>query len=126
MRRFILSLTAIAGLVHSQAYAADDASARPTLPPSVEAFSNPPAEYADKLGSYKPLLQKADGTPIKTPDEWQQKRKEIKQYWQELMGPWPKLLEDPKVEILEEEKRGDILQQHLRLEIAPGRFTEDC
>jgi hypothetical protein len=42
------------------------------------------------------------------------------------MGPWPKLLESPTITVLEEEKRGDILQQHLRIEIAPGRHTEDC
>jgi hypothetical protein len=42
------------------------------------------------------------------------------------MGPWPALLERPKIEYLEKERRANFTQHHIRLETAPGRATEDA
>ena len=42
------------------------------------------------------------------------------------MGPWPEILKNPKREILNEERRGTITQQHIRMEVAPGKRTDDA
>ena len=36
------------------------------------------------------------------------------------MGPWPALIEKPKIEYLEKEHRDNFTQHHIRLEVAPG------
>jgi len=40
------------------------------------------------------------------------------------MGPWPLVLEHPKLETLSVTNRGDIVQRRVRLEIAPGQTGE--
>jgi pimeloyl-ACP methyl ester carboxylesterase len=40
------------------------------------------------------------------------------------MGPWPPLLEQPKIEILAATRRDNFTQQRIRLEIAPNRTGE--
>jgi dienelactone hydrolase len=89
-------------------------------------FFQPPAELADDFGSYKSPLLFSDGTPVKTAADWSRRRQEILGQWHELMGPWPEFLEKPKVEVLEEERRDGLTQQHVRIEIAPGKMTEDA
>jgi dienelactone hydrolase len=88
-------------------------------------FFRPPAEFANDLGTYKSPLTFADGRPVRNAEEWAKRRKEILKTWHEIMGPWPKLLDKPKIEYLERERRDNITQHHVRLEIAPDRMTED-
>ena len=40
-------------------------------------------------------------------------------------GPSPDLIEQPRVEYLEKERRDHLTQYHVRLEIAPGRTTDE-
>ena len=40
------------------------------------------------------------------------------------MGPWPKLIEHPKMDVLSQQRRGEILQQRVRVEIAPDQSAE--
>jgi hypothetical protein len=42
------------------------------------------------------------------------------------MGPWPPVIAKPRIESLAEERRENFTQRHLRLEIAPGRTTDDA
>ena len=58
----------------------------------LEPFAQPPAEFADKLGSYKSPLEFADGSIAKTPADWTRRRAEILKTWQERLGPWPPLV----------------------------------
>lgn len=68
----------------------------------------------------------ADGSPVKTPADWSSRRQEILKTWNELLGPWPPLLEKPKLEYLEKESRDNFTQHHVRIEVAPGRLTDDA
>src|SRR5262249_51162985 len=70
-------------------------------------FFRPPPEFADDLGSYRSPLKFADGSPVKSMEDWTKRRKEILKDWHEIMGPWPALIEKPKVEYLEKERRDD-------------------
>src|SRR5262249_39175868 len=68
-------------------------------------FWRPPVEFADQFGAYRSPLQFDDGTQVKTAADWPRRRKEIADAWHKLMGPWPPLLEKPKVEVLSESRR---------------------
>jgi dienelactone hydrolase len=52
--------------------------------------------------------------------DWQRRRAEILSTWHKIMGPWPSLIEKPRVETLKTTRRENILQHQLRVEIALG------
>jgi hypothetical protein len=108
-----------AGLAVPKASAADGAK---RLAP----FFRPPPELANDLGTYQSPLKFDDGRPVRDANDWQRRRQEILKTWHEIMGPWPALIEKPRIEYLEKERRDNFTQHHLRLEIAPGRTTEDA
>ena len=64
-------------------------------------FFKPPAEYANDFGTYRSPLVLADGRPVKTADQWQRRREEIRKFWFDSIGHWPPLIEKPAMEILE-------------------------
>jgi dienelactone hydrolase len=89
-------------------------------------FFRPPAELANDLGAYRSPLRFRDGSPIRTADDWARRRREIQETWHSFLGPWPPLIAKPRIEYLERERRDHVTQHHVRLEIAPGRTTEDA
>lgn len=95
-------------------------------PESLAPFFRPPAEFADDLGDFRSPLKFNDGSPVRTAAEWEKRRQEILKTWHDLMGPWPALIEKPKMERLGEERRETVTQHPLRLEVAPGKTTEDA
>jgi len=96
------------------------------LPDRLAAVSQPPKELASDFGAYKSPLKFADGSPVKTSKDWLKRRAEIRKTWHDAMGPWPPLLDNPKIEYLEKERRGNVTQHRVRIEVAPGRFTDDA
>ena len=98
----------------------------PPLSTVIAPLFQPPAEYAHNLGSLRSPFLFDNGSLVRTADDWRRRREEILKYWHEVMGPWPELIAQPRMETLAEEQRGDVTQRHLRLEIAPERFTEDA
>ena len=86
----------------------------------------PPAELANDLGVYRSPLRFRDGSPVRTADDWDKRRREIQRTWHGFMGTWPPLIEKPRIEYLERERRDHLTQHHVRLEIALGRTTEDA
>ena len=89
-------------------------------------FFRPPARYAGDAGSFRSPLKFLDGSPVRDAGDWVRRRREILRTWHEAMGPWPKLLEKPTIEYLEAERRDGLKQHHVRLEVAPGRTTDDA
>ena len=85
----------------------------------IAAFFQPPKELVDDLGDYRSPLVFDDGRPVRTPEDWQQRRKEILSFWHEALGPWPALIERPAVEVLQTEDREGLLQKKIRLQAAP-------
>ena len=86
----------------------------------------PPAEFARDFGAYKSPLVFDDGRKVKTADDWQLRRKEIRKTWHDALGAWPPLIEKPTIEYLEKERRDNITQWRVRIEIAPGRTSDDA
>ncbi len=84
----------------------------------------PPEKFAGDLGDYRPVLKFYDGRPVKTPADWQERRKEILGLWHQALGPWPPLLERPGIEYLEKEHTESFTRHKVRIEVAPGLTTE--
>src|SRR6185436_18845401 len=84
-------------------------------------FFQPPKEYAGRLGDYRTPLKFDDGSPVRSAAEWPRRREEIRRAWQGLMGPWPPLLEKPKLDVLGRSQRENFIQHRVRLKIAPNQ-----
>lgn len=95
-------------------------------PKEIAPFFQPPKELANDFGSLKSVLKFNDGTPVKTAADWAKRRQEILKTWHELMGPWPALIEKPKIEYLRKEQRENFTQCHLKIEVAPNKLTDDA
>jgi len=91
---------------------------------AITSFFSPPTELANDFGSYKSPLVSNDGRRVTTSADWPQRRREILAKWTELMGAWPPLIEKPKIEYLNQEKRENFIQHRVRLEIAPQQIEE--
>ncbi len=84
-----------------------------------------PAEFANDFGGLTSPLEFADGTAVKSAADWQKRREQIRKTWHDLMGPWPALIEKPKIEYLEKQARDNFTQHHIRIETAPNRLVDD-
>jgi len=91
----------------------------------LEKHFQPPAEMAGKLGPYRSPLQFADGTAVKSPDDWSRRRREILAAWQKRLGPWPPLVERPAVKRLESAQRDGYVQHHVHVQISPEGKVAD-
>jgi hypothetical protein len=93
------------------------------LPADLAPLFQPPAEYANQFGSFRSPLKFASGDEVKTPADWARRRKEIREHWFSIMGPWPPLLDKPQLTILDRITRENFTQSHIIVEIAPGRMS---
>jgi len=92
--------------------------------PALDTFLRPPPEFT-AAAEYQPsFLKFVDGTPVKTGAEWRRRRAEMAAEWHRIMGPWPTLLERPRLEILNSAARESFVQHRIRLEIARDQFIE--
>ncbi|MDY0170120.1 MAG: hypothetical protein RBS80_26485 [Thermoguttaceae bacterium] len=83
----------------------------------------PPEELADDFGEYRSPLEFYDGRPVRTAEDWAERREEILRRWHEMMGPWPEVIEEPEVEQLAAERRDNFMQYTVRFDLAPGHPT---
>ncbi|MGI9470330.1 MAG: sulfatase-like hydrolase/transferase [Rubripirellula sp.] len=88
-----------------------------TPPPSLSSFFQPPAEFVNRLGDYRSPLKHADGSKISTASDWSERRKQIRDEWQQKLGTWPPLIESPRVEQGKISRREQVTQRQLRLGI---------
>ncbi len=95
-------------------------------PPELAPYFSPPEQYRSDLGRYRSPLIFADGTLVGTAADWQRRREEILSTWHNIMGPWPPLIEQPRVEVVNEMRREGIAQQQLRIEVALGDEMVDA
>ena len=89
----------------------------------LEEFSRPPAEFRENLGDYRSPLIREDGSRVTAKEEWPARRAEIVEQWTALLGQWPEVITDPKVEVLQSESREDFVQETVRFLWTPDEFT---
>ncbi|MBN1590606.1 MAG: hypothetical protein JW888_13915 [Pirellulales bacterium] len=95
--------------------------AQPRTPPKeLVGFFRPAKRYRGCLGEYRSPLLFDDGRQVETAADWQRRRREILQTWHAAMGPWPALVDAPRVETIQTTRRGRVMQHRLRLGIALG------
>jgi len=106
--------------------AASSAAAGPgdAVPKPIASSFRPPPEFAGDYGRFRSPLTFYNGEPVKTAADWQRRRQEILARWHGMMGPWPPVIEKPKVEILRTDRREDFLQHQIRFEWLPGQMTD--
>src|SRR5262245_44811940 len=81
---------------------------------TIQPFFQPPAEFAGKFGPYRSPLLFNDGSPVRSAEEWPRRRTELLEMWQGLMGPWPAVVEKPKIEVLAKSRRENFTQLRVR------------
>ncbi|MHC4917501.1 MAG: alpha/beta hydrolase family protein [Planctomycetota bacterium] len=86
----------------------------------------PPKGYENDFGPHKPVMKFYDGKPVKTAEDWKRRREEIRAKWHEMMGPWPPLIEKPKVEYLSKEEKGTYTQHTVKVNLAPDQDPWTC
>ncbi len=84
----------------------------------------PPLEFRNDFGKYRSPLIFADGSRVKTPADWQRRRKEIFDQWQELLGRWPPLIRQPDTAVLRSTQRDGWIEHHVRFRWTPTQTTD--
>lgn len=86
----------------------------------IQPFFQPPAAFANDFGAYPSPLRFYDGRPVADAADWPRRRAEILALWHREMGPWPELVERPKIEFVSAETREGVVRHRINLEVAPG------
>ena len=89
----------------------------------IEPYFSSPGEFKNRFGDYRSPLKFHDGWTVKTPDEWTERREEILAKWNEMMGEWPPLIKNQKVEILEITHRENFTQHKIKFYWTPNEQT---
>ncbi|MBM79404.1 MAG: sialidase [Planctomycetaceae bacterium] len=89
----------------------------------IHQYFTPPAEWKGKLGTYWSPLKFADGSTVKSAEDWRRRRQEIITEWESYIGKWPPLITKPKVEVLESKRREDFTQHRVRFNWTPKEKT---
>lgn len=87
-------------------------------------YFSPPAEFDEKYGEYRSPLKFYNGRVVKTPRDWQERRKEILHHWHGLMGQWPPLLEHQELEITATSQEEGYTRYRVRFNWLPEESTE--
>ncbi len=103
----------------------DSPPAREALRQRLGKYVEPPTEFAGQLSPYRSPLKFADGTLVKSPEDWARRRGEILAMWQRRLGAWPPLVERPTVKLLESVEREGFVQQHVHVQISPEGNVAD-
>jgi dienelactone hydrolase len=90
----------------------------------IEPFFVSPDSYRGELGSYRSPLNFYDGRPVKTAKDWKERRKEILDRWNKMMGEWPPFLKDQKMKLIDTVKRDGFTQFRIRFKWMPNEETE--
>jgi len=115
----ILALVFIEFLMAVQLWAAES-----PLPSDIATYFQPPDKFAGKLGDYRSPLKFYDGHEVKTAADWPKRRAELLAKWHEVMGPWPELIEHPKLEILSSTNREGFTLHRVKVQYSAQQFHE--
>jgi len=84
----------------------------------------PPQQVPPPSRPLRPLLQKADGSPIKTLEEWKPVRAEIKQAWADFLGPLPSRPDSFDLKILKTDVLETVTRELVEYNVEPGRRVQ--
>ena len=90
----------------------------------IGSYSTPPEEFRGKYGDYRSPLIFYHGDTVKTKQEWQIRREEIRSRWMEMMGEWPPIIKNQQFEMVDTIQREDFTQHRVRFYWTPNEETE--
>lgn len=90
----------------------------------IATYFDPPAEYKNVYGDYRSPLLFYNGDTVKTKNDWQIRRAEIRSKWMGLMGEWPAIMTNQHVEIIDTVYREDFTQHAVQFYWTPNQQTE--
>lgn len=90
----------------------------------IASYFEPPTEYRDVYGKYRSPLLFYNGDTVKSKNDWQQRRAEIRSRWMNLMGEWPPIMTDQHLEIVDTVYRENFTQHTVRFYWTPNQQTE--
>lgn len=123
--RSFVCMMAIAGLCVSPSLFGDDSPARLALWQRLEKYTWPPEEFVEQFGSYRSPLKFSDGSVVKSPEDWQRRRKEILETWHKRLGLWPPLVDRPTIKRLATVEKDGFVQHHVHVQISPeGKIAD--
>jgi len=86
-------------------------------------YFSAPDQFKDQFGAYRSPLKFYDGTPVKNPSDWNKRRVEILNRWNGMMGKWPALITNQKLEILDSTRMEGFTRYRVRFSWIPGQKT---
>ena len=98
--------------------------ARAALWARLSPYFNPPEQYRDVYGDYRSPLLFYNGDTVRTAGDWLKRRTEIKERWTNLLGQWPPVMAQQRLEILDTLRREDFIQLRVRFYWTPSELTE--
>ena len=82
-----------------------------------------PGAFRGEYGKYRSPLKFYNGGIVKTPADWSKRRREILERWHHLMGAWPALIRDQKLEFLDSVSKAGYTQYRVRFFWTPQERT---
>jgi hypothetical protein len=118
--RLTLVFTLLLALPTPAAPRDDDDAAWAKIAP----YFSVPTQYANQFGDYRSPLIFDDGSPVKDAKDWPRRRGEILAKWQQVMGPWPAVIDNPKFELLNQQPRDGYTECAVRVQVAPEQMLD--
>jgi hypothetical protein len=120
---FFLAATALAGQLQGQQVEKPAPESRRAIWKKIVPFFYPPQPFAQNLGTFRSPLKFYNGEEVRSAKDWQKRRQEIAERWTGLMGTWPALLKNQKMEVLETIRRDGFTQHRIRFNWTPTEKT---
>ena len=86
-------------------------------------FFASPDLFKREYGYYRSPLKFYNGREVKNPADWIKRRTEILDRWNGLMGKWPALITNQKLEYLDSIRKNGFTQYQVRFNWVPGQKT---
>ena len=84
----------------------------------------PSKEFTSNFGNFRSPLRFYDGREVQNVRDWEKRRVEILAHWHEMMGQWPPLMTDQKMEVVSSEKRENFIEHKIRFRWLPNEVTD--
>ncbi len=91
---------------------------------NISPYFTPPVAYQNNYGDYRSPLVFYNGDTVKTKAEWKKRRAEIKTKWMDMLGEWPPILTNQRLDIISTEKRENFTQYKVRFYWTSNEQTE--
>jgi len=89
----------------------------------IERYFVPPEQFKQELGEFRSPLNFYDGRVVKTKEDWEERRTEIRKKWHDMMGEWPDIIEDQTLNILDSTQKEGYTQYTVTFKWLPNEET---